>query len=197
VSPYANIGDDELIEGRTVKGLMDNVEQRFKGFEQAVQHLYGQNVGNLELLSRQANTTEWDKYGPEIKTLIEEAKNTQVVDANTYTNIISIVRGRHVEDLVQEGVQQYLQNAPQGDITSTGGEGVPITGEPIDLPDNWKRWLEENDLTLADIQRSLDRRLDFYGPNATPSMKEYIEQMMQSKTIRDGRQFKSYDLTEK
>lgn len=195
--PYGNINDDDYLEGRTVKGILANVDTRFKGFEQAVQHLYTQNVGNLELLSRQANATEWEKYGKEIKDIVEENKKTQVVDANTYENAIAVVRGRHVQDLVQEGVQQYLQNAPQGDITTTGGGGTPVSGEPIELPENYKRWLAENQLSIADIQRSLDRRKDHYGEHATPTLIEYIEQMVNSKTIQDGRQFKSFDLTEK
>ena len=196
VDPFAGIEDDSLVEGRTLKAMTQNMQQRLQGLEGAAQQLYGQNIGNMELISRSQNQDIWDKYGKEITDEVEKAKATSIVDASTYANAIAIVKGRHIDDFVQAGVQQYMANAPGGDMSAPGG-GVPSLsggGEMLDVPEDWQNMLREAGLSMADVQKSLDKRNDHYGTNIT--LADYVKQMQNHQIVRDGRQFKTMDLTE-
>jgi len=194
--PYAGIDDDSLIEGRTMKAMTQNLQQRLQGLEGAAQQLYAQNIGNLELISRSQNQEIWDKYGKEIAAEVEKAKATSIVDASTYQNAIAIVKGRHVDDFIQQGVQQYLQNAPQGDMSTPGGTSIPTSadGSVRQIPEHWQKMMADAGLTIRDIQKSLDKRNDYYGTNIT--LDDYLKQMENHTLVRDGFQYKTMDLTE-
>jgi hypothetical protein len=181
--PFATIEDDDWVEGRTIKALNENIQQRVSSYEQAFRHLYRIGTENLEGASRIQHPQEWERYGDEIKAEIERRKQHKLIEPSDYDEVVNAVRAAHWRDYVQDEAERMILNAPESDLSggavSTGGS----SGDDIaEIPDDWRQLLADSGLKPRDVQDMLNRRKAKYG--SAPSLSEYVEMMRRGKVVR-------------
>jgi len=190
--PFSTIGDEDLIDGRTAKAFFQNYNDRFQNFASGVGEMYKGQLSMLEQNSKLLYPKIWEKYGKEIKDEIAELNKTKVITGDDYDRVISMIKGRHIDDFLEEKVQQHLQNIPPGDPGAPGAQGGAALQNQPNMPESWQKYLRDAGLTVRDIQGMLDRRRDNYG--YAPSLEEYFKQMEQHQIIKDEKAYKTFDL---
>ena len=175
-----------------MKELARNMESRYQNLVGAAQQIYQGQATQYETLSKMADKNIWDKYGPEVQKEVEAMKQVKVVDADDYQRAIDIVKGRHIQDYVKEGVDVYMQNAPPTDISGGSGGGTGMSPPEAEIPEHWQKHLSDNGITKADIVSMLNNRRDYYG--SAPSFEEYMTDMDNHTLIRDDKGWRADDL---
>lgn len=134
------MSDDELIDARTVRRLLNQQGQQQKQVTAGLEYVYNATVGNLESTSRIMHPDLWSKYGDEIKKDIERLKQTKIITADDFDNVLQTVKGRHIDDFIQDGVKKYLENAPPGDVTTgvSAGDSTTRLPENVEIPESYK-----------------------------------------------------------
>jgi len=185
--PLASIGDDDLLEGRSLKYLKSNVDQRFGNLETAAMQLYSTNVDNLLSNAELRHPQVFEKWGKEIKEIVDEQRQNRIVSATDIQEAIERVRARHIDEIAEERAKQMLNNMP---VTEGIGESS-VMGDGVDesqeIPEAWQAIFKEHGIT-NDMAR---RRC----ADSNISMKKYVEMMQNHQIVRDGpNKYVSYDL---
>jgi hypothetical protein len=148
----AAIGDDDVVTGREVKTLLQQMQQPV---QQNFQGVY-QNIAQMNMAQARAQHPKlFEKYGPEIDNYIAHIP----VEARTLDNIeqvVKIVRGNHVDEIARD---RALEMVNQGDPTlrsngSFGGQNSNYspasTGrmtESDELPAEYRQILKDKGIS--------------------------------------------------
>jgi hypothetical protein len=180
---FASIRDDDLIDGRTAKVMMQQYGERMQPVFQGMRTLYDMGTSQLENFSKMETKREWEKYGTEIKEIIDARKQAKVLEPADYTEAIEIVKGRHFQDYVEEKAQQMLSGVPttegvgDGGLTGMAGDNIP------QIPENYKAVLEDNGMSMKDVEEMVARRRA-QGDNIT--VEKWLEMASRQQIVRDG-----------
>ena len=192
---FGTASDDDLPDYRTLRYMNQNIKERFGNLDAAAQQLYAQNVSNMESMSRMADPKIWESYGDELKTEIEKRKLTKVLEAQDFHEAIGVIKGRHIEDFIEERAQQMLATMPNaegvGDGSALGGS-LETTAE---IPEQWKDIMTRNGLNERSIKEMLERRRSNPDDVGTvPTFEQYMKQMADHHIIRDDKEYTTFDL---
>jgi hypothetical protein len=180
----ADFGDDDYVSGRQVKqylaqGAQQYVDPRLQGLAQA--------NANLALRYVQGEHKDvFEKYGPEIHGLIASVPpDARTVDM--LTNIVDIVRGKHVRELAESMAQQRLQELQQ-QVAPSGmrSNGAPLgglaptpdqTGLRSDtVPAQWRAKAEKVGLTEKQIDDFCRANSEYDGLSIEQAREKFFKQ---------------------
>lgn len=119
----ASFGDEDFLTGAQVKALLQQaVAQVQPAVQQATQAGAQANVG----IAMMQFKPEFDRWGPEINSMLANVPLEQR-NVDTVKQIVNIVRGNHVDELVAEKVAAASQHLP---TTRSNGAAA---GQPTSL----------------------------------------------------------------
>jgi hypothetical protein len=177
------------------KRLLSDYQQRLEGLTQGLQTVYGMGTAQLENFSRLQHPNEWEKYGDEVKSIIEQRKQTKVVSPEDYEEAIEVVKGRHFSDYVDARAQEMLQTAPTTEGVGPGGNLNMNEPDTRQIPENYKAILDRAGLTMRDLEQHIATRRAKYGDNVT--VEKWLQMAANDDVVWDGRKLVSTDLTAK
>lgn len=135
---YQPVDDNDFVTGGVVKQYVDQVARQVSP---ALQQSLAQQAAMAHYIARKEHTTAFDKYGPEIEAELSRLP----AEARTLDNIkvvVDLVRGRHVDDLVEERARELAatmgQTLRSNGGTLTAGPVSPSLQNPT-VPDEWRR----------------------------------------------------------
>jgi len=196
---FGTASDDDLPDIKTLRYMQKNMDGRFGNLDTAAQQLYAQNVSNMEAMSRITDPKIWESYGKELKEEIEKRKLTKVLEAQDFQEAIGVIKGRHIEDFIEERAQQMLSTMPNSEGVGDGSLGGSL--EPAaEIPEQWKAVMTANGLNERSIRDMLERRRNNKDdPGYVPTFDEYMKQLANHQIVREdaggGRSgYNAYDL---
>ena len=192
---FGTASDDDLPDIKTLRAMQNNMDGRFGNLDTAAQQLYSQNVSNMEAVSRITDPKIWETYGKELKEEIEKRKQTKVLNAQDFQEVIGVIKGRHIEDFIEERAQQMLSSMPNsegvGDGSALGGSLEPA----VEIPEQWQDIMARNGLNERSIRDMLERRRNNSDDVGTvPTFEQYMKQMADHQIVRDDKEYTTFDL---
>lgn len=151
-----DLPDDDFISGRQMKALLQQYGQSQGQGDPVARRLA---LSNTMQTIQQMEADAFKRWGPELH--IEISKIPEAMrDLDNLQLVVQIVRGRHVQELVDEQARQQAARLTQEHVATirsgTGGSTtIPNTQLDLksdELPEHWRNLAQEHGLTMAAVQ---------------------------------------------
>jgi len=152
-----DLSDDEFVSGRQVKQILQHYgNQANQGDPVARQLAASSNVMTIQ----QVEADAFRRWGPELHAMIAQVP-AEMRTVDNLQHIVQLVRGRHVQELVDEQARQQAVRLAEEQVATirsgTGGSPTSPQQQQIDLtsselPEDWRKLAEKNGLTMDAVR---------------------------------------------
>lgn len=151
-----DLSDDEFVSGRQVKAILQHYGSQSQGDPVARQLAASSNVMGIQ----ERESDAFRRWGPELHAMIAQVP-AEMRTVDNLQHIVQLVRGRHVQELVDEQARQQAVRLAEEQVATirsgTGGSATSPHTQLTDLtsselPEEWRKLAAKNGLTMDAVR---------------------------------------------